>query len=572
MEMAPVADKPTILVVDPGGTLGRQMLDPLCSKYRLAFAPDLSSALQRLRSHQYAGVLLGPDQPELLAEAGGRLAPDRILNAICDGVAVVDRQLRIQWANQEFLRLAITPQVSGGSFYEVLGSPEPLGPDFWPFRTSFHTSQSSYTILRIGERYIRLAVSPLEPGAEPQFAVALTRDVTDEVHQQQKLAAIHAAGMELTDINPEELASLDVADRIELLKNNILHHTKHLLNLTSFEIRMLDQETGELKLLVHEGMSPESIKRRLFAQLHGNGVTGFVAVTGESYLCDDTERDHFYLPGAPNAKSSITVPLIWHDQVIGTFNVESPEPHAFTEQDLQFLEIFARDVAAALHTLELLHAQQVTAASQSVELISREVALPVDDIIRDTTSVLDRYIGHAPDVAERLKRILDSARHIKELIQKVGEQIQPAEAAQYQPQEPISQVLQGLHILLVDKDEAVRRQIHSLIGRLGCTVETASCGQEAITMARLTDYDVIIADIRLPDMTGYEVFSELRKVRPGAAIVLMTGFGYDPAHSIVRARAEGLQGVLYKPFRLDRLIESIEGALSLAQAQAEASR
>jgi len=562
-----VSEKPTIIVVDPCGTIGRQTLDPLCSKFQLMFAPDLAEALDRLRSSEASGVLLGPDQPELIAEAGGKLGPEKILNAVSDGIAVVDGELNIQWANREFIRLAVTPQVSGGSFYEVLGSPEPLGPDFWPFRTTFRTGQTSSTVLRIGNRYVRLCVSPLERNGQPEHAVALTRDVSDEVHQQQKLAAIHAAGMELTDINPDELASLGVEDRIELLKNNILHHTKHLLHLTSFEIRMLDQETGELRLVVQEGMSQEAIDRKLYARLHGNGVTGFVAVTGESYLCDDTEKDHFYLPGAPNAKSSITVPLIWHDQVIGTFNVESPEPHAFTEQDLQFLEIFARDVAHALHTLELIHAQEVTAASRSVDLISREVALPVDDILRDATAVLERYIGHEPDVAERLKRIVEHARQIKQLIQKVGERIQPTNGTQLQQEQPISQVLQGLHILLVDKDEAVRRQIHELIGRLGCTVETASCGREALIMAKLTDYDVIIVDIRLPDMTGYEVYKGLRRLRPDTAVVLMTGFGYDPEHSIVKARSEGLRSVLFKPFGLDRLIEAVEGALCTAEAK-----
>ena len=54
------------------------------------------------------------------------------------------------------------------------------------------------------------------------------------------------------------------------------------------------------------------------------------------------------------ASSSLTVPLMLHDEVIGTFNVESPEPRAFSESDLQFLEIFSRDVAVALNTLELL--------------------------------------------------------------------------------------------------------------------------------------------------------------------------------------------------------------------------
>ncbi len=52
------------------------------------------------------------------------------------------------------------------------------------------------------------------------------------------------------------------------------------------------------------------------------------------------------------------MPLLLHDEVIGTFNVESTEPRAFSESDLQFLEIFSRDVAAALNTLELLVAEK----------------------------------------------------------------------------------------------------------------------------------------------------------------------------------------------------------------------
>jgi FixJ family two-component response regulator len=41
-------------------------------------------------------------------------------------------------------------------------------------------------------------------------------------------------------------------------------------------------------------------------------------------------------------------------------------------------------------------------------------------------------------------------------------------------------------------------------------------------------------------------------------LVLMTGFGYDPGHSIVKAKQAGLQAVLYKPFRLDQLLETVE--------------
>jgi DNA-binding NtrC family response regulator len=78
---------------------------------------------------------------------------------------------------------------------------------------------------------------------------------------------------------------------------------------------------------------------------------------------------------------------------------------------------------------------------------------------------------------------------------------------------------------------------------------------------RQSSYSAAFVDIRLPDLDGYETFKRLREVQPGVPIILMTGFGYDPSHSIVKARQEGLQTVLYKPFRADRLMEAVEQAL-----------
>jgi CheY-like chemotaxis protein len=191
------------------------------------------------------------------------------------------------------------------------------------------------------------------------------------------------------------------------------------------------------------------------------------------------------------------------------------------------------------------------------------VALPVDAILRDAASVLERYIGHEHEVAERLRRILASARDIKQVIQNVGEQIQPASTPAHTalPRRARNPLLIGRRILLVDNDESVRQAAHTLLGRYGCVVETASEGQEALTMARLSSYEVFIADIRLPDLGGYEIFRAFRDIQPSAAVVLMTGFGYDVNHVIVKARREGLQTVLYKPFRLDRLISAIETAI-----------
>ena len=115
-------------------------------------------------------------------------------------------------------------------------------------------------------------------------------------------------------------------------------------------------------------------------------------------------------------------------------------------------------------------------------------------------------------------------------------------------------------MLVVDNDDRVRRTAHDILGRFGCIVETARDGQEALSMARLNTYDAMLADIRLPDLSGLNVYRELRQAQPDARVILMTGFGYDPSHSIVKARQEGLRFVLYKPFRVDQLIDCLQSS------------
>ena len=161
-------------------------------------------------------------------------------------------------------------------------------------------------------------------------------------------------------------------------------------------------------------MTPLAANRELYARTENNGVTGFVAATGRSYLCPDTTKDPLYIEGAAGSRSSLTVPLIIHGVVIGTLNVESPQPGAFDDRDRQFIEIYGRNIAAALNdTWNSSSAEKLSTASASVEAINRELALPLDDIITDATTVLDRYAGHDEDIIARLRHLLYRAREIR---------------------------------------------------------------------------------------------------------------------------------------------------------------
>ncbi|HUT76791.1 MAG TPA: response regulator [Polyangia bacterium] len=518
-----------------------------------------------MRREQFDAVHIASDHLQEAIEIGRLLQSEQILEGMPDGVVLLDADNTVVWCNGRLRQWSGRETAVGANFYTVLGSPEILGPDFCPFHTALATGTASISTLRAGEnRYYQVHAAPVhEPSGPPRHLIVTVRDVTREMHQQQKLAAIHQAGMELADLSPDELLEMSVEERIELLKSNILHYTNDLLNFDVVEIRLLVPESGKLEPLLSVGMEPESASREIYAQPQGNGVTGFVAATGKSYLCEDTAEDPLYLPGAKDAKSSLTVPLVMHDEVIGTFNVESPEPTAFGESDLQFLEIFSRDVAVALNTLELLVAEKAGTAAASCEAIHSAVALPVDEILLDAVNVMERYIGHEPEVVERLQRILRNARDIKQVIQKVGQKMTPAQAHPQAPQEE-RKSLGGRRVLLVDEDSSVRGAAHALLERYGCVVETAPDGAQAMFMVRNSGYDAVIADIRLPDMTGYEFMCRLQEIinLEPLPLILMSGFGYDPDHSIVKARQAGLQAVLYKPFRLDQLLNTVEQIVS----------
>ncbi len=130
--------------------------------------------------------------------------------------------------------------------------------------------------------------------------------------------------------------------------------------------------------------------------------------------------------------------------------------------------------------------------------------------------------------------------------------------------------LTGLRILVVDDDPGVCESVRDLLAEDGCDVITAGGGLEALrTLDRVT-VDLIVSDVVMPDLDGYDLFMEVKR-RGDTPVLLMTGYYYDRDHVIKRSRLEGLEGVLFKkpvdPERLKALIHQ----LCHREPQAEAS-
>lgn len=486
------------------------------------------------------------------------------LDSVPNGLALVDDHQRVVWHNQMFTKMARSDRpLVRQPFSECLDADAEnlaLLRQKWP--NDSHPS-GCVTIQLSDRRYVEALTStsqlPANNGMSRTFVSVCLRDISQQEMSRRKLEAIHDAGMRLSDLRPDEVAMMSNEDRIEILKENILTFSQQILGFDTIEIRVLDPRTQQLIPLLQEGMHEEAATRRLYVREDGNGLTGYVAATGRSYLCRDTQSEPRYLRGAEHARSSLTVPLRLDDVILGTFNVEGPGADTFDEADLEFLEHFGAVVAMALNQLQLMMAQKATAAEQHAERLQQQVACPTDDILTDATSILEKYIGHDPDVSETLQRILTNVRQIRSCIGQVSDD-SPADTAVPQPRvtRSLRTALAGKRILVVDSDNAVRAEAHKLLDPQGCMVEAVPTGAAACRMMRSQTYDAVLADIRLSDMTGFECFSRMREIDTHTPIIFMTGFGYDASHSIVKARQQGLKAVLYKPFRIEQLLTEVE--------------
>lgn len=511
-----------------------------------------------------------------------------ILNAIGEGVCLLDARGRMIWSNE----------VLGTWHAGLLDRIAELcrdrgGPLLAPVRPSISnpdgTAQADVLTanLILGDREFEVTLRPLTltvPAAGPTPAsaaavaepsdagqtggmhrkhlAAVVRDVSASRAFRRKIEAIDAAGASLVEIDAEAVRKLNPHERLKALENKIVRLAHELLNFDHFAIRLLDEKTGKLELVLGAGLPPEFNLFDIYARTTGSGISGFVAATGRSYVCPDVAKDDLFLPGVTGARSSLTVALRLHDKVIGILNVESLQPNGFTETDRQLAEIFARYIAMALHILDRLVVERSTTNQHVSGRVAHELEEPLKDILQVVGLLQQQAEGD--EVAVRaLDRIQADVVSIQDRVRACA--LGPTTLLGVEKalaDRTVDPLFEGRSILVADDEIKIRRIIGDVLRHRGCEVTVCESGSEAMEAIAARQrqglaFDMVISDIRMPDRNGYEVFAAARRAFGEIAVILMTGFGYDPHHSIVRASQEGLQAVLFKPFQVERLLDEV---------------
>jgi PAS domain-containing protein len=174
-----VTGKPRILVLQ-----GQGKASPLARcepEADLVRADSVPSAIALLQRERFDGVYADTSDLALLRRAGSIIQADRILEALVDGVVLVDPDLRIVWANAEFRKWCQSAQpVEGKTFYEALGSPEILGPEYSPFHTALSHGPVFTRLHAPNGRFLQLHVTPVRnPRDEISHYIGVGRDITE---------------------------------------------------------------------------------------------------------------------------------------------------------------------------------------------------------------------------------------------------------------------------------------------------------------------------------------------------------------------------------------------------------
>ncbi len=113
-------------------------------------------------------------------------------------------------------------------------------------------------------------------------------------------------------------------------------------------------------------------------------------------------------------------------------------------------------------------------------------------------------------------------------------------------------------ILIVDDEADVLDFLRIYLDSLGWQVTLANSSTEAFSQLETTPFFLVLTDIAMPEMDGYEFIHKLKEAGVPSQVVLMTGFGYNPKHTLVKIYKTVKCPCLFKPFNRAKLGETVQ--------------
>jgi two-component system cell cycle response regulator CtrA len=123
-----------------------------------------------------------------------------------------------------------------------------------------------------------------------------------------------------------------------------------------------------------------------------------------------------------------------------------------------------------------------------------------------------------------------------------------------------------MRILLIEDDSATAQSIQLMLKSEGYICDTTDLGEDGLEIGKLYDYDIMVLDLMLPDIDGYEVVRRLREARVETPILILSGL--NEADNKIKGLGIGADDYLTKPFDKRELIARVQAIVRRSKGHA----
>jgi signal transduction histidine kinase/CheY-like chemotaxis protein len=131
--------------------------------------------------------------------------------------------------------------------------------------------------------------------------------------------------------------------------------------------------------------------------------------------------------------------------------------------------------------------------------------------------------------------------------------------------------MEAISVLVVDDESGIALLCNRILSRAGYDVISETNPRIAVERLQQKRFDLLVVDIRMPEVDGFDVISRAQMIQPDIAVLVMTGFG--TVETAIRALRQGVDGLLLKPFqKSDELLQAVRQAMTDNQRKRDTAR
>ena len=117
------------------------------------------------------------------------------------------------------------------------------------------------------------------------------------------------------------------------------------------------------------------------------------------------------------------------------------------------------------------------------------------------------------------------------------------------------------HVLVIDDEDFIGEIVSDTLKEVGCSVDVTTDPREGVKMYSRNSYDVVITDLGMPVLSGWDVAEQIRNIDSNAVIVLLTGWGGTIDEK--EERKENVDVILGKPIHMNDLIQAVHNCFTI---------